>query len=233
MITDKRLLALVIARGGSKRLENKNLLPLGGRPLIEWTIGAGLESEYIDRLIVSTNDYEIAAVAEKAGADVPFIRPQNLALDQTETIDVIRHAIDTLTLSGEKFHYLLLLQPTSPLRTTQHINEAIELMLHTKSESVIGVTALEHPVEWSNVLPDNLSMDEFFGESFCAGQSQSFPPRYRINGAIYLGKIESILGQNSLFLNRGSVAYKMEQACSVDIDTKVDLLLAEALLSEN
>ena len=233
MIDNKRLLGLITARGGSKRLKKKNILPLGGKPLIVWSIEAGLGSKFVDRLVVSTDDQEIADIARKAGADVPFNRPSELAVDQAETIDVVRHAIDMLALAGDYFQYLLLLQPTSPLRTTLHINEAIELLLDKESEGVIGVTALDHPVEWSNTLSDGLSMDQFLSDTFRASRSQCFPERYRINGAIYLGKIDKILEQNSLFLRPGSVAYKMDQSCSVDIDSKIDLLLAEALLAES
>lgn len=232
MIEEKTLLALVPARGGSKRLKRKNILPFSGQPLIAWTIKAGLKSTFVDRLIVSTEDPEIAKVSVKWGADLPFTRPKELATDTTETIDVVFDVLKQLEHCGERFEYLLLLQPTSPLRTTHHINEAIKLLLAKKADSVIGVCEIDHPVEWTAVIPDDLSMSGFFSDAKITKRSQDYPTRYRINGAIYLVRISRLFSEGSLFLRSGAYAYKMDRLHSMDIDTHEDFVLAEFLLKK-
>ena len=232
MIEGKNLLALVPARGGSKRLKRKNILPFLGEPLIAWTIKAGLKSSFIDRLIVSTEDPEISKVSMKWGADVPFVRPTELATDTTETIDVVFDVLKQLENGGERFEYLLLLQPTSPLRTVDHINEAIELLQAKKADSVVGVCEVDHPVEWTAIIPDDLSMGAFFSDANIATRSQDCPTRYRINGAIYLVRISRLLTEGSLFLRSGAYAYKMDRLHSMDIDTHEDFVLAEFLLKQ-
>jgi CMP-N-acetylneuraminic acid synthetase len=231
MINGGKLLGLVPARGGSKRLKRKNILSFAGQPLISWTIKAGLASKFVDRLIVTTEDREIAAVSEIWGADVPFMRPAELARDTTGTIDVIFDALKQLESMADRYEYLILLQPTSPLRTTQHIDESIELFLEKKANSVIGVTKLDHPIEWSASIPDDLSMSNFFPTRPSPGRSQNYPTRYRINGAIYLARISRIMSEASLFLKQRSFAYKMNRSHSVDIDTEEDFIIAEFLLN--
>ncbi|SVD69870.1 uncharacterized protein METZ01_LOCUS422724, partial [marine metagenome] len=140
--------------------------------------------------------------------------------------------IKQLESAGDQYQYLLVLQPTSPLRTAQHIDEAVKLLLEKRARGVVGVTELEHPVEWADTIPDNLSMDEFLSRIPRTTRSQNYPTRYRVNGAIYLAIIDEILSSNSLFIRHGTVAYKMEQACSVDIDTETDYWVAELLLSK-
>ena len=232
MIKEKNLLALVPARGGSKRLKRKNILPFSGEPLIAWTIKAGLESTFVDRLIVSTEDPEIAKVSIKYGADVPFTRSVELAADATETIDVVFDVLKTLENVGERFEYLLLLQPTSPLRTADHINEAIELLLAKKADSVIGVCEVDHPVEWTATIPDDLSMNGFVSDAPKTTRSQNYLTRYRINGAIYLVRISRLFSEGSLFLKSGAYAYKMDRLHSIDIDTHEDFVFAEFLMKK-
>ena len=230
MINGAKLLALVPARGGSKRLKRKNILPFAGEPLISRTIKSGLASKFVDRLIVTTEDPEIAAVSEEWGADVPFIRSSELATDTAETIDVIRDTLERVEALGDQFEYLLLLQPTSPLRTTKHINESIELLLTKQADSIIGVTALDHPVEWTAEIPDDLSLTDLFSTIPKTTRSQNYPVRYRVNGAIYLGRISRIVSENSLFLRSKAYAYKMDMLHSIDIDSYEDFILAEFLL---
>ena len=134
MIKEGKLLALITARGGSKRLPKKNILKLANKPLIAWTIEASLKSPYIDEVIVSTDDVEIAEISRSYGADVPFIRPPELATDNASSIDVLKHAVLTLNNLDRHFDYLILLQPTSPLRKATHINEAIKMYVDKKSD---------------------------------------------------------------------------------------------------
>ena len=127
MFQSKKILSFIGARGGSKGLKNKNILNLAGKPLIAWTVEASVQSKYIDRTIVSTNSVEIASAAKDAGADVPFMRPDELATDNAPIILAMQHCLDWLEKNeGECYDYILRLQPTSPLRTVEHVDLAIE-----------------------------------------------------------------------------------------------------------
>ena len=229
MIDGKKVLAIVPARGGSKRLPGKNRLILNNKPLIAWSIEAGLNSRYVDRVIVSTDDQEIADISKVWGAEVPFIRPQELASDHATTVDTIIHALNSVESGTENFDYVLLLQPTSPLRTSKHIDEAVEMMLEKCADSIVGVTEVSHPIEWSNTLPDNLSMDDFISKEAYFTRSQDFPKRYQINGAIYLIKKESLIASGRMISEVNSIAYIMKKNDSVDIDDQFDFILAESL----
>lgn len=233
MINDKRLLALIPARSGSKRLPHKNSLNLGGKPLIAWSIDAGLQSKYVDRVVVSTDSNAIASIAKQYGADSPFIRPEILANDTATTIDVVRHAISMLEKENDFYDYILLLQPSSPLRNTKHIDEAVELLISQSAHGIIGITEIEHPVEWTNTLPMDNSMEDFFSTEYQDMRSQDFPVRYRINGAIYLNKIENVVTEGTLFLKDKCYAYIMPQSASLDIDTNFDFKMAESMLDIN
>ena len=129
MINNKRVVAIIPARGGSKRLPRKNVLPLAGKPLIVWSIEAALASVYIDKTIVSTDDAEIAEISRIAGASVPFMRPPELASDTATSADVVMHALDYLDSQNDHYYYSVLLQPTSPLRTNTDIDAALELCI--------------------------------------------------------------------------------------------------------
>ena len=217
MIGKGRLLAIIPARGGSKRLLGKNILELAGKPLIAWSIEAGTQSKYVDRVVVSTDDESIAKVAREYGADIPFMRPEELSCDESTTIDTLRHTLNELSEKGEEYEYLILLQPTSPLRTNEHIDEAVEQLLQKNADSIIGVTELDHPIEWTNTLPKNLAMDEFLSKDIENMRSQDFPMRYRVNGAIYLLRIDVLLRSNTLFFAKNSYAYVFDKTESIDI----------------
>jgi len=233
MIGDQKLLALITARSGSKRLPRKNILDLAGKPLIAWSIEAGLQSKYVDRVIVSTDDEEIARTCREYGADVPFMRPLELAHDSTPSIAVVTHALRSLEDTGETYKYLLLLQPTSPLRNSGHIDEAVEFLLEKKADSVVGVTEVEHPIELTNIIPENCSMDDFLSSAVEGKRSQDFPLRYRINGAIYLTKAKRTLDENSLLFRSNTFAFKMKRNASVDIDTIEDMNYAKYLAEQD
>jgi CMP-N-acetylneuraminic acid synthetase len=229
VVKGKKILAIIPARSGSKRLPRKNIIDLNGKPLIAWSIEAGLNSKYVDRVIVSTDDIEIAKISEKWGADIPFIRPKELATDTATTVDVIMHAIINLKEAGEKYDYIMLLQPTSPLRSVVHVDESIELLEGQDIDNVVGITEVSHPYEWTNTLPHNMSMDGFISDEAYLTRSQDFPKRYQINGAIYLIKEEVFLLCKKMISNKKSIAYIMDQNCSIDIDTENDFLLAECV----
>jgi CMP-N-acetylneuraminic acid synthetase len=233
-VTNKKpkVLALIPARGGSRRLPGKNLLKLCGEPITVWSVKAAQQSKYVDRIVVSTDSDEIAEVARAAGADVPFMRPNYLASDTASSLDVVKHALNELNQKGQCYEFIVLLQPTSPLRTSKHIDESFELLQSKDADAIVGVTELDHPIELTNRLPDDLSMKGFFATDSHL-RSQEFPKRYRVNGAIYLVRVESLIKENTIFLSDRIYAYKMDREVSVDIDTPYDLKLADALFDRD
>ena len=226
MIGNKRLLAIIPARGGSKRLPRKNILNLSGKPLIAWTIEAALGSKYVDHVVVSTEDNQIAAVSKKYGADVPYMRPDNLATDESASIDAVLHTIEYLEEIGEFYNYIILLQPTSPLRTTQNINESIELLQDRKCDAVISVCEAEHSPLWCNTIPLDDDLSNFLDSSVLNKRSQDLKQYYRLNGAIYLCNTNRLKVEKTFFLKSNCIAYNMKQEKSVDIDSKSDFICA-------
>lgn len=232
MPPERNFLAIIPARGGSKRLPRKNVLDLAGKPLIAWTIEAALQSKYLQRVVVSTDDAEIAQVAQQYGADVPFMRPAPLARDESSSIDVLMHMLQELENRGEYYRYLMLLQPTSPLRSAAHIDAAIDMLLAKQADALVSVCELDHPAEWSNILPEDLSLDGFFPAQCRGVRSQDLPKRYRINGAIYITDIARFRRENALVYDGNSFAYIMERRDSIDVDDETDFLLAKVLMEQ-
>jgi len=220
--SQKRFLAIIPARGGSKRLPGKNTIDLAGKPLIAWTIEAAKNCRYIDKTVISTDDDLIVATAQQYGAEVPFKRDPDLATDKASTVDVIFDVIQRI----KGYEYIVLLQPTSPLRNSLHIGGAISELFKKNADAIISVTELDHPIEWTNHLAEDLSMKDFLAPSIQKKRSQDFLPRFRINGAIYIVKTEKFLEEKCLFLKDNIFAYKMNRSDSFDIDTKEDLLAA-------
>lgn len=224
-------IAIIPARAGSKRLPNKNILKINGKSLIEWSINAALQSKYINKVIVSTDSLDIAEVARLAGAQVPFLRPKKLSTDSATTADVIANVIEYLEEKNEYFDNIVLLQPTSPLRTTKHIDDSIALFNTHSANSVISVTECEHSPLWCNTLPDNLSFNGFIKKSLEKKRSQDLPKYYRINGAIYIIKKECFLNEKTFFSKEKSFAFIMDSISSIDIDTKLDFIIAETIMT--
>jgi N-acylneuraminate cytidylyltransferase/CMP-N,N'-diacetyllegionaminic acid synthase len=232
MLKKELVIALIPARGGSKRLPKKNIRPLLGKPLIVWTIEHARASRYIDRVIVSTDDEEIAKIAQKHGAEVPFMRPKELATDEAKGIDVVLHAIEFLDKQLGKDFVLVCLQPTSPLRTSEDIDKALEEFLkNPKAEAIVSVCECEHHPLWSGVLPEDRNMKNFLKPDIINKNSQELPKYYRLNGAIYIGRA-SYLRKNKSFFGEKTYAYVMPSFRSVDIDTILDFKFAEFLLRE-
>ena len=233
MISNKKLLAIIPARGGSKRLPSKNVLELAGKPLIAWTIEAALKSKYVDQVVVSTNDKDISNISSQYGADVPFIRPNNISLDHSNLVEVVEHALKKLEESGCHYEYVILLQPTSPFRTSKHIDAAVELLVKRNSSAIISVTkAINNPL-WVNTIPENGSMDNFLQENYKNKSSQDLPTFYEANGAIYLINSRKILEENTFFLKKGVFSYEMDRISSIDIDTSHDFLVASLIAGNN
>ena len=225
---NKTFLAIIPARGGSKRLPRKNLLDLCGKPLIAWSIEAALKSKYISKVIVSSDDEEILNIAKEYKAD--FIkRPDELASDTATTFDTLKHTLENV----EKYDYVVLLQPTSPLRTEKHINEAIELLEEKNADAIISVCEMEHSPLWSNTLDENLDITNFLRDEVLNKRSQDLPKYYRLNGAIYICKTDKLLQNKGFFLKENIYAYKMNKKHSVDIDEEIDFIIAEKLMQHN
>jgi N-acylneuraminate cytidylyltransferase/CMP-N,N'-diacetyllegionaminic acid synthase len=212
MYRSNSILALIPARGGSKGLPGKNLMTLAEKPLIAWTIEQAKGSSYIDRLLVSSDDGAILRTAKHYGAEAPFVRPQELARDDSKSIDVVFHAIDWCLLSRIPMDVLMLLQVTSPLRTTDDIDRAVELFFDREAGAVVSVCETTHHPYWTNTLGDDLSMKS-------------------INGALYIGSVDYIREIGGFFGPK-TFAYIMPRERSVDIDTKMDLDFAEFLMKQ-
>ena len=221
----KKLLAVITARSGSKRLPNKNILNLAGKPLIAWTIEEALKIGIIDKLIVSTDSEKIAEISKQFGAEVPFLRPSILSNDEADSISVLKHVIK---FYKSEYNYILLLQPTSPLRSSEDIHNAF-LLLSDSVKAVVSVCETEHPPLWSNTLPEDLSMRDFIREEIKNKRSQDLPKYYRINGAIYLAELNYFM-ENSGFIGSKTKAYIMPQNRSVDVDTELDFRICKQII---
>ena len=232
----KKILGIITARGGSKGIPGKNIKELAGKPLIAYTIEAASTSGVFDRLILSTDDEKIAAVAKQYGCEAPFLRPAELATDTASGASVIAHAITWLR-DHENYHadYVMILQPTAPLRVARHIQEAVELMNAGEADSVVSVAEIPshyHP-RWQFTIDDNNGMAIFTGEPFAeiVRRRQDLPKTYTRNGAIYLFKTALLSDSNELnFYGNHVMAYMMKPEDSVNIDTMEDWKEAEKIL---
>lgn len=222
-------IAIIPARGGSKRLPGKNIKLLGGKPLIAWTIEAAIKSNIFDHIFVSTDSEEIASVSRDYGAKVPFLRPAELASDTATTNDVVTHLVNWYeTQTSNKISTIAILQPTSPLRNAIHINEAFAEMKAKDAKAVISVCELEHPIQFCNQLGVDGAMDGFI-ELGDMKRTQDLDSTYRLNGAIYIFDNTYVGRMNDLY-SEGTFAYIMDSKSSIDIDTKDDFDLAEHLI---
>jgi CMP-N-acetylneuraminic acid synthetase len=219
-------IAIIPARGGSKGIPRKNIRLLGGKPLIAYTIETALKSKYIDIVVVSTEDEEIAGISKKFGAEV-IERPEELAGDESPTIDAIKHVIQTLR---EKDNYnpdiVVLLQPTTPLRIVEDINNAVELFLNNDCESVVSVCKA-NPY-WCLTIKDK-HLEPTFGWDYFYKRRQDLLHSYSLNGVIYITTIENLNKYNSFF-NKKIIPYIMPYERSIDIDEEIDFKLAEFFL---
>ncbi|EOV0647195.1 acylneuraminate cytidylyltransferase family protein [Cronobacter turicensis] len=223
-------IAIIPARGGSKRLPGKNIKILNGKPLIQWSIDAALQSELFDRIIVSTDSIDIKNVAEKAGAEVPYLRSAELSSDTANTDDVVKDVVLWLETHGCQISTITILQPTSPLRTASNIIDAFELMQQKKAKAIISVCPLEHPIQYCNTLPDDLSLVSFIDNKNLK-RTQDLPQYYRLNGAIYLFKRSYVSSFREIY-SEGTYAYIMSKDQSIDIDEEIDFEFAQLLMAK-
>ncbi|MEG0308656.1 MAG: acylneuraminate cytidylyltransferase family protein [Clostridium sp.] len=228
---NKEILAIIPARGGSKGVPRKNIRDLEGKPLIGYTIEAAKKCSGVSRVIVSTEDNEIAEVSKQFGAEIPYLRPSELSGDNSPTIDCILHTISYLKENeGYIPDYILLLQCTSPLRNSVHIQEAIDKLINSEYDSLVSVCESEVNPYWSNVF-EGEKLKYFIEEGKNITRRQDLPDVYRLNGAIYLIKLD-VLKTEKTFEPEELTGYVMDAYSSVDIDTEMDFKIAEVIMKE-
>lgn len=232
MIGKKTILAIIPARGGSRELPKKNIKLLGDTPLIAYSINAAQRSAYVDRIIVSTDSDEIAQIAKKYGAEVPFKRPPEYATDASSPVsEFIVHALRWLRDNeGKTYDLFCLLQPTSPFRNGNHLNEAIKKFSVCKDAiSLISISETTRSPYWMKTINSNGYLEEFVNGDFSDTRRQDLPKTYSVNGAIYImGTLDYL--KTKRFLTDRTTYYLMDAVSSVDIDTELDFKFAEYLL---
>ena len=224
-------LAIIPARSGSKGIKDKNIYLLNGKPLLAYTIENTLHSRYVDEVMVSTDSTVYASVAKEYGAQVPFLRIAGTSTDTAKTIDVIFEVLEQYEKIGCCFDNVAILQPTSPLRTYRNIDDAFELFIEKNADSVVSVCECEHNPLLSNILAADLNLSGFIKSSNDL-RRQELGQYYRLNGAIYISKVD-VLRKIQSFYGRNSYAYVMQQMESVDIDSELDLEYAEFLIKKH
>ena len=226
------VVGVITARGGSKSVPRKNVATVGGKPLIAWTIETALQSRSLSRVIVSTDDEEIAQVSQQRGAEVPFMRPAELAQDDSPHIPVVVHAVEWLESHEDvRCDYVLLLQPTSPLRSTEDIDNAIRLALEKAADSVVSVCqASSHPYLAKRITADG-RLEDFGSKPEGYLPQQVLPPAYVVNGVMYLVRRDVLIEEHTFYTER-TYAYVMPPERSLDIDTPWDMYLAELILKD-
>jgi CMP-N,N'-diacetyllegionaminic acid synthase len=227
MIGGATVLALIPARGGSKGVPGKNIRPVGGRPLIAWSIAAAKASRYVDRTVLSSDDQGIIDAARSFGCDAPFTRPAELATDEADSMSVVRHA---MTVLPERYDYLVLLQPTSPMRLAQDIDRAIERCVNSGAPACVSVCEPDKSPYWmfragkGDVLEPLLAAE-------IPDRRQQAPAVLALNGAVYVARTDHLAGGGA-FLAPGTIGYVMPTERSFDIDTELDLRIVDFLLHQ-
>ncbi len=227
MINNKKVLAIIPARGGSKGVPRKNIRLLAEKPLIFWTIEEAKKSKYIDRLILSSEDEEIIEVAESYGCEVPFRRPRNLALDTTHGIEPTLHVLEQIP----GYDYVVVLQPTSPLRISDDIDKCIEKLNECEGVSCVSVTEPPHSPYWMYLLVKDEQMQPLIPEYAMIPRRQELPTVYSLNGAVYVAD-SRWLQKSKNFMSDQTIAYIMPKYRSYDIDNEEDFLLCEWMMRE-
>ncbi len=228
MINGKKILAIIPARGGSKGIPRKNIKMLAGKPLIAWTIEEAKKSKYIDRLILSSEDDEIISVAQEWGCEVPFVRPKELAQDETPGIEPVIHAINTLS---EKYDYVCLLQPTSPLRKVEDIDGCISKCIEFEAPSCVSIVEVDKNPYWMYEIGKDEVLKPLFANNK-ATRRQDLPKIYALNGAVYVSSANEIINKRK-FVTENTVSFEMAKKSSVDIDEIIDFKFSELIIEDN
>jgi CMP-N,N'-diacetyllegionaminic acid synthase len=221
------ILALIPARGGSKGIPRKNIKELCGKPLIAWSIEVALNADFVDHVVVSTDDEEIAKIALNYGAEVPFLRPPELAQDETPGIDPVLHALGKLP----KFDSILLLQPTSPLRNVSDIDGILKMCQEHQAPAAVSICESSKHPNWMFYCGENGNLSPY-EDLPIAKRRQELPKIYTVNGALYLAKTSWLLEHKSFF-SPDTLGYTMPSDRSEDIDSPFDWEVVEFLMKKN
>jgi len=229
MLSENTLLAIVPARAGSKGLPGKNKRIFCGKPLLQWSVENAIASSSVTKVIVSTDSEEIAEIACACGAEVPFLRPENLASDTSTSVDVILHAVDFLEDEGERFSYVVLLEPTSPLRKAEDIDDAFQLLCnYSEAESIVSVSRTEghHPAFLMKKTASG------FLQPFCSSlqpiRRQDISPVFFLDGTLYISRTQALRNKKS-FYHELTLGYEVPKYQSFEIDDEDDFIICEAL----
>ncbi len=231
MYGNKSFIAIIPARGGSKGLFKKNITVVNGKPLIQYTIDEALSSKYLDKVIISTDDPHIAEVARSCGAETPFMRPKKLASDESKIIDCLIYTVNELRNIGLEYDYVVLLQPTQPLRRCFHIDAAIEKIVESNENSLVSVSVVkENPILMRTMNKDGVLKSLLNQNSTI--RRQNFPIFYKVNGAIYINKQDNNFNE-STSLNDNKLAFIMDIKYDLDIDEPQDIEIFKKILIKN
>ncbi len=227
----KKVLGIITARGGSKGIPRKNLALLLGKPLLQYTAEAALAASTLSDIILSTDDEDIAEVGRSCGLEVPFMRPKELATDDTPTLPVMQHAVNFLQNLGREYEAVCLLQPTSPLRSAEHIDACVRMLFDEDADAVITVLPVPHQYNphWVYFQGDNGTLRLGTGETEPIPRRQELPPAFHREGSVYVVRRDVLLQKNSLYGNR-LLGYALDPDQSVNIDDPDQLRRAEELL---
>ncbi|MEQ1903167.1 MAG: acylneuraminate cytidylyltransferase family protein [Pirellulaceae bacterium] len=228
-----KVLGIITARGGSKGIPGKNLVKVCGKSLLTYTAEAALQSK-LSHVLISTDDSEIASEAKRLGVDVPFIRPADLAKDDTPTLPVLQDVVTRLEATGKKFDAIFTLQPTNPLRLTSDIDGAIDLLARTEADSVIGFSDVgeRHPARMKTIDASGRVVEPPFAEQFEGQRRQDLPKYYLRDGSVYLTRRDVLMNQNSI-KGHDCRAWLIPKERALNIDEPFDLVLCEFLLQQD
>ncbi len=230
-MSEFKIIGVIPARGGSKSILRKNIKILQGKPLVAYTIEEAKRSKYLTHLVVSTEDEEIKNISLKYGAEVPFLRPEELATDDTLAIPTVQHAVITLEkIKNIKYDYIIMLQPTAPLRKTEDIDKALAMLIEAGADGVISVVDVDnwHPMKMKK-FDENSYLIDYETPPVENPPRQILPRVYMVNGAIYATKRDIFMEKNT-FKGEKCLGYIMPPDRSVNIDTEIDFLIAEYYL---
>lgn len=229
LLMKKNNLAIITARSGSKGLKDKNIKLLNGKPLIWYSINAAKEAEIFSEIMVSTDSEKYAEIAKECGASVPFLRSRANSADGSSSWDTVKEVLKKYKEMDREFDTICLLQPTSPLRTGKDIADAYQLFNRKNATTVMGVCEADHSPLWENLLDDSLAMDHF-SETDKGDLRQQLDTYYRVNGAIFIVRADYDINNENMYVN--SYAHIMPRERSIDIDTELDFMLAEFIITQ-
>ncbi len=228
-----KVLAIIPARGGSKGLPGKNLRPLSGRPLVAWPVGTALGCKSIDRVIISTDDPEIAEAARRAGAEVPFLRPTHLADDAASSMDVIMHALDSLASLGQEYEYVVLLEPTSPLTESGDVEDALSLLRESreKADAIVGICRIESTHPEYDVRRNSVGLiSPYAAPDFKSlRRRQDIEELYFLEGSLYISSVEAFRRHRTFYHDR-TLGFEVPRWKSIEVDDIFDFIMIEAVL---